>query len=79
MALSTRKQYGTIRIKLDEERALHNGFGAEQFGTFWRLHKQFHRLFPRTVIGLLMNVSSRQVYDWGRDWEALLTVELDNK
>jgi hypothetical protein len=75
MALSTRKQYGNIRIKLDEERNMHNGFGSEQFATFWKLHKQFNRLFPRTVIGLLMNVSSRQIYDWGKDWEALVEGE----
>lgn len=72
--VKTFKDYGTLRVKLDEERALHNGFGAREFNVFYKLHKQFKLLFPRTVVGLLMNVSSRTIYDWFKQWEREETV-----
>lgn len=49
----------TIKDKLEDERAIHNGFGWREFDLFASLK------VPKPVIARLMNVGSKNtIYDW---------------
>lgn len=70
-------EQGGLRVKLDDERALHRGFGWREFDIFasTQVPGTRDKGIPKTVIAALMGVSPRTVYEWLRLRSVLVAEE----